>query len=215
MNRNHKPPIRLVVLLSGGGRTLLNLTESITENKLPAVIVGVLSSHADAFGVERAQKLDLPCCVIDHQNYKGDSAKYSRAISEAVDGYQPDLVVLAGFIRKWEFPKHYAQRVMNIHPALLPAFGGKGFFGERVHKAVLESSEKFSGCTVHFADLEYDQGPIILQKVIPVHPDDTPDSLAHRVFEQECIAYPEAIRLFAEGRLEVEGDKVTIRNGQL
>ena len=156
--------------------------------------------------------MDLPCSVIDHRNYKGDLAKYSSAISEAVDGYQPDLVVLAGFIRKWDFPKHYAQRVMNIHPALLPAFGGKGFFGDRVHKAVLESSEKFSGCTVHFADLEYDQGPIILQKVIPVHPDDTSDSLANRVFEQECIAYPEAIRLFAQGRLVVEGDKVTISN---
>src|SRR5439155_8230922 len=116
-----------------------------------------------------------------------------------------DLVCMAGFLQLVRVPDDFRLRVLNIHPALIPAFSGKGFYGHRVHEAALEAGVKVSGCTVHFADNEYDHGPIILQRVVPVLDDDTPDALAARVFEQECEAYPEAIRLFAEGRLRVEG----------
>jgi len=117
---------------------------------------------------------------------------------------------MAGFLSKWTIPPTYEHRVMNIHPALLPKFGGKGFYGLRVHEAVLAARETRSGCTVHFANNQYDAGPIILQRTVEVLPQDTPDSLASRVFDAECIVYPEAIRLFSENRLRVEGDRVRL-----
>ena len=203
-------PLRLVVLLSGGGRTLQNLSEQVQVGEIPAIIVGVIASHPDAYGIERARKLGLPHQTVDYTAFP-KSCAFSRALTDAVDTYEPDLVVLAGFIRKWTFPARYQGRVMNIHPALLPAFGGKGFYGSRVHTAVIETGVKFSGCTVHFADLDYDTGPIILQRVVPLDPNDTPDTLAERVFKEECIAYPEAIRLFAEGRIETQNGRVVIR----
>jgi phosphoribosylglycinamide formyltransferase-1 len=118
---------------------------------------------------------------------------------------------MAGFLQLLDIPPDFEHRVMNIHPALIPAFCGKGYHGAHVHRAVLEAGVKVSGCTVHFADNQYDHGPIILQQVVPVKDDDTPESLAARVFEAECTAYPEAIRLFAEGRLEVQGRRVRVR----
>ena len=128
----------------------------------PPKFVDVISSHPDVYGLERARKLRLPSQVVDFRK-EGDG--FSSALTDAVDKARPDLVVMAGFIRKWEFPSRYNLRVLNIHPALLPAFGGKGFYGGRVHQAVIDSGAKFSGCTVHFANLEYDRGPIILQRV--------------------------------------------------
>jgi folate-dependent phosphoribosylglycinamide formyltransferase PurN len=122
-----------------------------------------------------------------------------------------DLVCLAGFLQLLPIPDDFLLRVMNIHPALIPAFCGKGFYGHHVHEAVLAYGAKLSGCTVHFADNAYDHGPIILQRAVPVLDDDTPDSLAARVFEQECEAYPLAIRWFAEGRLELDGRRVLVR----
>lgn len=122
-----------------------------------------------------------------------------------------DLVVLAGFLHLFVFPPKYRGRVMNIHPALLPNFGGAGFYGNRVHEEVIRSGVKETGCTVHFCDGRYDHGPIILQRRIPVRPDDTVETLSKRVFQEECDAYPEAIRLFAEGRIKIEGDRVIIR----
>ena len=207
--RGKGDPLRLVVLLSGGGRTLQNLAQKVELGEIPAVIAGVISSRPDAYGIERARKLGLPHQTIDSTAFPKNCA-FSRALTDAVDAYEPDLVVLAGFIRKWIFPARYQERVVNIHPALLPAFGGKGFYGSRVHRAVVETGVKFSGCTVHFADLDYDTGPIILQRVIPIEPNDTADTLADRVFKEECIAYPEAIRLFAEGRIEVQNGRVVI-----
>src|SRR5207249_9123441 len=121
-----------------------------------------------------------------------------------------DLVCMAGFLQLVQIPEDYLGRVMNIHPALIPAFCGKGFHGRHVHEAVIESGVKVTGCTVHFADNVYDNGPIILQRTVPVLDDDTPDMLAARVFEQECAAYPEAIRLFGEDRLKIEGRRVRI-----
>ena len=127
-----------------------------------------------------------------------------------LDRYAPDLIVLAGYLHLFRFAPHYQGRVMNIHPALIPAFCGKRFYGLRVHRAVLDYGVKVSGCSVHFADEEYDRGPIILQRTVPVLEDDTPHTLAERVFAEECKAYPEAIQLFAEGRLTIEGQRVRI-----
>jgi phosphoribosylglycinamide formyltransferase-1 len=117
---------------------------------------------------------------------------------------------MGGFLKRLDIPADYANRVVNIHPGLIPAFCGQGFYGHRVHEAVLEYGAKLSGCTVHFADNQYDHGPVILQKAVPVTSDDTPDTLAARVFEAECEAYPEAIQLIAEGRVVLEGRRVRV-----
>ena len=200
--------LRLGVLLSGGGRTLENLAACIRSGQLPADIAVVVSSHPGAFGLERARRLGLPHEAVD---YREAGTEFSGRIAALLDGARTDLVVMAGFIRWWEIPERYRGRVMNIHPALLPAFGGQGLYGERVHRAVLSAGAKFSGATVHFVDEEYDHGPIILQRVVPVLPGDSPETLAERVFAEECLAYPEAIRLYAEERLEVRDGKVIIR----
>ena len=134
-----------------------------------------------------------------------------RALAEILDDAAVDLVCLAGFLSMWTVPDRYLGRVMNIHPALLPSFGGKGMFGHHVHEAVLKRGCKVSGCTVHFVTNEYDAGPIIIQKCVPVFDTDTPDDLADRVFETECEAYPEAIRLFAAGRLDIADGIVHIK----
>jgi folate-dependent phosphoribosylglycinamide formyltransferase PurN len=145
--------------------------------------------------------------VIERRAF-GDVAGFSRAIFDTLRAAQVDLVTLAGFLSLIEIPDDFLGRVMNIHPALIPAFCGHGFYGHHVHEAVLARGCKLSGCTVHFADNHYDQGPIILQQAVPVLDADTPDTLAARVFEAECQAYPEAIRLFAAGRLEIHGRRV-------
>src|SRR5262249_30692129 len=135
---------------------------------------------------------------------------FSDTIFEHCRALSADLVTLAGFLKLLKIPADFAGRVMNIHPALLPAFCGQGMYGHRVHEAVLESGARASGCTVHFVDDQYDHGPVILQRVVPVLDDDTPETLAGRVFEQECEAYPEAIRLFAADLMKIEGNRVQI-----
>jgi len=193
-----KSPVRLGVLLSGSGRTLQNLIDRIEDGSLPARIEVVLSSHAGVKGLDRAKKANIPAVTV---NWKSFTEKtFSDAVTEELDKYPLDLVVMAGFIRRYLFPKKYEGRVLNIHPALLPEFGGKGYYGHAVHEAVLKSGAKESGCTVHFADLQYDHGAHILQKRVPVLPGDTPELLAERVFQAECEAYPEAIRRIAAGR---------------
>jgi phosphoribosylglycinamide formyltransferase-1 len=194
-DRTMREPIRLVVLISGGGTTLQNLIDRIADGRLAARIIGVVSSRADAFGVERARQVGLPVVVAE----KGNPQK----AWEAVRGFNPDLVCLAGWLNLLPIPGDYQRRVLNIHPALLPAFGGKGMYGHRVHEAVIAAQAKESGCTVHFADDSYDTGLILVQKRVPVLPGDTPRSLAERVFAAECEAYPEAIQILAEGRPEM------------
>jgi len=200
--------IRLGVLLSGSGRTLQNFHDRITTGLLPARIQLVVASRADAYGIERARRLGLPVRVVERRSLSADP--FDAAVTTTLDEAGVELVCMAGFLSLWRIPPHYQGRVMNIHPALLPEFGGRGFYGRRVHEAVLAAGCTQSGCTVHFCDNLYDHGPIILQRRVPVFPDDTPDTLAARVFEQECIAYPEAINLFAEGRLRIEGERVSI-----
>lgn len=208
MSTSKPQSIRMVVLLSGSGRTLQNFIDLIRQNQLPARIERVISSRADAYGLVRAKKASVPSVVVERKGLSQEI--FSERITRAVRQTRPDLVCMAGFLSLWKIPPEYLGKVMNIHPALLPSFGGKGFYGHRVHEAVLEAGCKVSGCTVHFADNEYDHGPIIIQRTVPVLDDDTPETLARRVFEQECIAYPEAIRLFAADRLRIEGRRVRI-----
>jgi formyltetrahydrofolate-dependent phosphoribosylglycinamide formyltransferase len=200
--------IRLAVLISGGGRSLVNMIDHIKAGKLAASIELVIASSPKAAGLARASQAGLPTLVIPGKGKSLD--QFSSEITSALDRVKPDLVCLAGFMCFYHIPDHYLGKVMNIHPALLPAFGGKGMFGHHVHEAVLKAGCKISGCTVHFADNIYDSGPIIVQKTVPVLETDTPDDLAARVFEQEKIAYPEAIQLFAEGRLAIEDRRVRI-----
>ncbi len=183
--------IRLAVLISGGGRTLLNLNDRIRAGRLDAVIAGVISSRSDVKGVERARDAGLPVTIVSRREMA--AAAYQQALTTAVDALDADLVCMAGFLSLWHIPERYQGRAINIHPALLPEFGGPGMYGLRVHQAVLDARRTESGCTVHYCDNEYDHGPIILQSRVPVLPGDTADTLAARVFEAECEAYPEAI----------------------
>ncbi|MBI3328881.1 MAG: phosphoribosylglycinamide formyltransferase [Nitrospinae bacterium] len=204
-----KPPLQLAVLISGSGTSLQNLIDHIEAGKLHARIVVVISSRPDAYGLERAKQRGLEALAVPWRAH-GDAEAYQRELNRTLDRYVPELIALAGYLHLFRFAPHYRGRVMNIHPALSPAFSGQGFYGLRVHQAVLDYGAKLSGCTVHFADEEYDHGPIIVQRCIPVREDDTPQSLAQRVFVEECKAYPEAIQLFAEGRLKIEGRRVRI-----
>lgn len=201
--------MRLAVLLSGGGRTLENLLACSQRGELPARVAVVVSSREGVRGNDIARAAGLPLVVLPRRQFPSAVA-FSEAIWAAIEPYAVDLVVLAGFLSKLTIPAAYEGRVMNIHPSLLPLFGGRGFYGERVHRAVLEAGVKVSGCTVHFVDEHYDAGPIILQRCVPVLDDDTPESLAERVFAEECRAYPEAIQLFAAGRLRIEGRRVRV-----
>ena len=189
-------PLRLAILLSGSGRTLENLLEWIAAERLAATVEVVIASRGDVRGVGVAQRAGLPTRVLPQGTHS--TAEWSAEIFAACRAAKADLVVMAGFLKLVEIPADFAGRVINIHPALLPAFGGKGFHGMHVHRAVLARGCTVSGCTVHLVDNEYDHGRIILQKTVPVLPDDTPESLAARVFAVECQALPEAIARFSQ-----------------
>jgi phosphoribosylglycinamide formyltransferase-1 len=204
-----QPPIRLAVLLSGAGTSLQNILNRIADGRLNAEVVAVISNNANAFGLERAKGAKIPAYGV-HRKETGSLAEFSERMFTHCRQAHADLVCLAGFLQLIEVPDDFLGRVMNIHPALIPAFCGKGFYGHHVHEAVLAYGAKVSGCTVHFADNQYDHGPIILQRSVSVLDDDTPDSLSARVFAVECEAYPEAIQLFAQKRLKVEGRRVRI-----
>jgi phosphoribosylglycinamide formyltransferase-1 len=199
--------VRVAVLASGSGTTFENLVLRSRDGRLPAEVATLVVSRPDCGAVERAKRLGVPCVVVP---WEKDQRAFDSAITAAVDAARVDLVCLGGFLRLWTIPDRWLGRVMNIHPALLPAFGGKGMHGHHVHEAVLAAGAKESGCTVHFSTNEYDAGPVILQRRVAVLPGDTPDTLAARVFEQECQAYPEAISLFAANRLVVAGGKVEV-----
>ncbi|MDY6913587.1 MAG: phosphoribosylglycinamide formyltransferase [Planctomycetota bacterium] len=211
MNETREKKLRLGVLISGGGRTLLNLHELIQRGELPCEVAVVVASR-DCKGIERARSAGLEVFSVPYKSFRrkdgpADIAGYSAAIAERLDAAETGLVLQAGFLSLWRVPPQYEGKVMNIHPALLPSFGGSGMYGHHVHEAVLAAGCKVSGCTVHFVTNEYDRGPIIVQRAVPVEEGDDADTLAARVFKQECIAYPEAIRLFAAGRLHI-GDSV-------
>lgn len=190
-------PLRLAVLLSGSGRTLENLLEWIAAGRLEAEIVCVVSNKPDVRGLAVADQAGLPTYILPRGEQS--PAAWGESIFGVCRARRADLVVMAGFLQLVEIPADFAGRVVNIHPALLPAFGGKGFHGMHVHRAVLERGCTVSGCTVHLVDNEYDHGHILLQKAVPVLADDTADSLAARVFAAECTALPEAITTFGPG----------------
>ncbi len=208
-SKNEKP-IRLGVLISGGGTTLMNILKYINQDRLNARVAVVISSRSTVAGVEKAKNAGLDVRIIRKKDYP-DIDEFSKRIEEELVSAKVDLVVQGGWLCLWKIPARYEHRVMNIHPALLPSFGGQGMWGHHVHEAVLKAGCKVSGCTVHFCTNEYDKGPIIVQRTCEVKDDDTPETLAARVFEQECMAYPQAIQLFAEDKLIVEKDITRIK----
>lgn len=201
-----KPRPSIAVLISGSGRSLENLAKRSQDGRLGCEIALVISSSHKAGGISRARRFNLPCIIIDRTSHPDDAA-FSSAVFNAIRRVGVDLVVMAGFLKLLHIPDDFAGRVINIHPALLPRHGGKGMYGHRVHEAVLAAGERESGCTVHYADNEYDHGPIILQKSCPVQPGDTADALAARVFALELDALPEAITMWLkQGRGATSGE---------
>jgi formyltetrahydrofolate-dependent phosphoribosylglycinamide formyltransferase len=203
--------LNLAILISGSGTTLQNLIDKINDKTLNANIQIVISSAPDTYGVKRAEQNNIPVSIVQRKGFN-NSEIFSNTIINEIEKYSVDLIILAGFLHLFKIPDKYTGKAMNIHPGLIPSFCGKGYYGHHVHEAVIESGVKVSGCTVHFVDNEYDCGPIIIQRVVQVHEDDSPETLAQRVFKEECIAYPEAINLFAEGRLKIEERKIRILN---
>ncbi|WZO99105.1 phosphoribosylglycinamide formyltransferase [Isosphaeraceae bacterium EP7] len=201
-------PIKVAVCASGGGTTLQNLLDQIGDGRLDARVVHVVGSKAGIGAIARAEAAGVPASVALRAGKSLEA--FSREVFDPIRAAGAELVVLGGFLALVEIPDDYAGRVINIHPSLIPAFCGKGFHGAAVHQAAVEAGVKVSGCTVHFADQTYDTGPIIVQRAVPVWAEDTAETLAARVFGAECEALPEAIELFAEGRLRVSGRVVSV-----
>ena len=202
------PPIRLAVCVSGEGTTLQNLIDQIRTRRLKAEVVQVVASRPRIGAIARAEAAGIPLALA---NYNARSkTEFSTSVFAPIRHSRADLVIFAGFLALVKIPTDYKGRVINIHPSLIPSFCGKGFYGSNVHKAVLAMGAKLSGCTIHFADDEYDHGPIIAQRPVPVLEDDTIETLAARVFREECKALSEAITLYADGRLKLEGRRVRV-----
>jgi phosphoribosylglycinamide formyltransferase-1 len=202
------PPIRLAVCVSGAGTTLQNLIDQIRRGQLRAEIVQVVASRPRIKAIERAEAANIPLALASRTAHS--SAEFSASIFDPIRRSKADLVILGGFLSLLKIPADYRGRILNIHPSLIPLFCGKGFYGLKVHQAALEAGVKVSGCTVHFVDDHYDTGPIILQRTVPVLENDTPETLAARIFKEECKALPEAIQWYAEGRLRLEGKRVRV-----
>lgn len=202
-------PLRLAVLISGAGTTLKNLLDRIDSGRLDARIDLIISSSPTAGGLKFASDAGIESHVVQRRDYES-VADYGRGIFDHCRRVDPHAVAMGGFLKLVEIPEDFAGRVLNIHPALIPSFCGQGLYGLRVHQAVLDAGCKVSGCTVHFVDNQYDHGPIILQRAVAVEEDDTAETLAARVFQAECEAYPEALTLFAQRRLGIEGGRVRV-----
>jgi phosphoribosylglycinamide formyltransferase-1 len=203
MSQNMTHPLRLVVLLSGNGSNLQAIIDSIKNDALPAQIVAVISNKADAYGLVRASNAGIPHEFLSHADFS-DRVSFDQALQQRIDHYQPDLVILAGFMRilSDEFVEHYTGRMLNIHPSLLPAYKGLN-----THQRVIDAGEKEHGCSVHFVTPALDDGPVILQAKVPVKENDSAETLAERVHTEEHRIYPEAIRLFAENKLSLNNPK--------
>ena len=206
-----QPPLRIGVLLSGEGTSLENLAECIDADGALAEIVVVVASKQKAGGLERARRRRTPAVAVPRKRHPEVGA-FNDALRAILEEHGADFVALLGFRSPFETRGRFDGRAINVHPALIPAFCGKGFYGSRVHAAVLESGVKVTGATVHFVDAHYDHGPIILQEAVPVRDDDTPETLAERVRAAERRLVPEAIRLFAQGRLSIDGRRVRIKS---
>ena len=199
----------IAVLISGGGTTLRNLITKVDDGMLDAQIGVVISSTQNAGGLQFSAEAEIPNRCVERSEFASD-AEFSDALFSICREFNVDYVVMGGFLKRVVIPSDFSNRVVNIHPSLIPAFCGQGFYGHHVHEAVLQYGARVSGCTIHFVDDEYDHGPIILQRTVVVKCDDTVDSLASRVFEAECEAYPTALNLLLKGRLSIKGRTVQI-----
>ncbi len=197
-------PLRLGVLISGGGTTLLNFLEQIRTGRLDAEVVQVIASQKNCRGVERARAAGLPVEVLRPRDFPNVDT-FSNAVFQRLRESHCDIAALAGFLSLLRIPDDFTGRVINIHPSLIPAFCGHGMYGHHVHEAAVARGVKFSGCTVHFADNEYDHGAVILQRIVAVPDLCTAEELAALVFREECEAYPEAIRRLARGEVLTDG----------
>jgi phosphoribosylglycinamide formyltransferase 1 len=209
--------LKLAVLISGSGRTLKYFIDLAAEGQLPVDIRLVISSTPTAAGLKFAEAAGIPTQVIRRQDFGSDATggkAFGEAIFSACREANVDYVAMAGFMKLAPLPDDFAGRVVNIHPALIPAFCGAGMYGDRVHQAVLDAGVKVTGCTVHFVDNVYDHGPIIWQQPVPVFDDDTVDTLGKRVFEVEKEAYPHVLRLLAAGRIKLENGRVKMLKAQ-
>lgn len=202
--------LRLAVLLSGSGTTLQNIIDHCEDESLAATVSCVIASKTSAYGLVRAAQHGIPAYAITTKDYPDYDAR-NEAIWDTIRSHGVELVVLAGYMSLLKVPEDFANRIINVHPALIPAFSGQGMFGQHVHEAVIAYGAKVTGATVHFVDDTYDHGPIIMQEAIPVNDQDTAESLAERVQALERKLYPRAIQMIAEERVTVEGRRVRIR----
>ena len=206
--------LNIVVFASGRGSNFKAILEAIEDGKVHnARIVLVISNNADAGALATAREHNIPALHLSRKQFESD-ASFNLAILKTLRNHRANFIVLAGYMKKIDsvIIREFRNRILNVHPALLPAFGGNGMYGMFVHQAVIASKAKVSGATVHIVDEEYDHGPIVLQRRLEVAKDETPDTLAEKVLQVEHEIYPEAIRLFAEGRVKIEDQHVAIVN---
>lgn len=212
MNRSR---LSVAVFASGRGSNFQSILDAVDAGDLDLEVVCCVSDRDGAGALDRAAERNVPVVVLHPRDFEGE-AEYGRALLGALDEHQANFIALAGFLKKVPavVVERFRHRILNIHPALLPAFGGAGMYGRRVHRAVVEYGVHWTGATVHAVEEAYDTGPIVLQEPVPVYPDDTPDDVAERVLEVEHRLYPEALRLFAENRVRFEGRRVRIIDPQ-
>jgi phosphoribosylglycinamide formyltransferase-1 len=204
----HENPLVIVVLISGNGSNLQAIIDYIEAQALPVTIKAVISNTVDAYGLTRAKQAGIDAQVVNHKDY-ATREEFDQALQICIDAYQPDLILLAGFMRilTQDFVTHFRGKMINIHPSLLPKYQGLN-----THKRVLESDDQEHGVSVHLVTPELDAGPVILQKTVPIYPDDSIEVLADRVHQQEYIIYPMVLKWFVEGRVEIKGDHVWLDN---
>lgn len=205
-------PLNIAVFASGRGTNFRAILNAVHAGEIPhANIALVISNNSDAGALNIAYENNIPALHISQQQFPSEG-EFVNKILTVLESYEVNFIVLAGYMKKLSslIIKRFPNRIINIHPALLPKYGGQGMYGRRVHEAVLANRDTVSGATVHIVDEDYDHGPIVLQETVPVAPDDTPETLAEKVLEIEHRIYPEALRLFAEGKVVVEGQRVKI-----
>ncbi len=207
--------LRLAAFASGGGSNVQAILDAITAGTLAAEVALVVTDRAGIGVLDRAARHGIPSAVIRPADFAGSEA-FGEALLEALEGHGVNFIALAGYLKHVpaEVVRAFRYRMLNVHPSLLPAFGGPGFYGRRVHEAALAYGVRWSGATIHLVDEAYDTGPIVLQEPVPVHADDTPETLAARVLEVEHRLYPEALRLFADGCVRIDGRRVLISDSR-